>query len=421
MTRWKSSDLQELAGRSSAAAVEIVDLVETKAIVVGDQSGGRLAWGQYLDDAHHSTEQWGFYGTSAGIQVLAMKQQLLSWENEPRPNKSVERAQGVLPTSTAEADELLSPKRAKGDLENVLKLAFIVDALVPYRQNVVRSETPAMVEELLALAVDGTYWCARVPDDANRALKERVFPTAYVLYVLSRFEAARDHSTFQASREWLAQTLVSDQRLIAPEYVSMIGLALQRSVVHSSVTPSLVQTALDRVRAVLLNWCARGKLAGAERPTFIGFGLGDRTDYLFLSPEILAALFFLRDGNPEKSKSFVLHTVDSIATEVLEQGGVMLGSSHMSTVDQLWAMRLLTEFRRVFDEPRGRQDLAPRLDQLIFLYSSKAKFLVAILFAIACGVATGFSQESLSKGVLAALAALFAAFVAVFIDQAREK
>src|SRR4051794_19685156 len=76
MDIWTPRKLEKMAGRATTAAIRIVDRFEAAAIDPPEapDDDEAKAWGQYLDEEHRTLDQWGFYGTSAGIQVLAMKQ-----------------------------------------------------------------------------------------------------------------------------------------------------------------------------------------------------------------------------------------------------------------------------------------------------------------------------------------------------------
>jgi hypothetical protein len=75
---WLPRDIKAVAGAAQDALFVMETRVEGGAVQV---AGGALGWGQYLDEVHHSSSQWGLLGTSAGYQILARAQT----EGSPRP------------------------------------------------------------------------------------------------------------------------------------------------------------------------------------------------------------------------------------------------------------------------------------------------------------------------------------------------
>src|SRR4051794_1392657 len=70
---WYSGRLGRLDLDATTAVTRVVDAFEKNYV---DLSPDGIGWGQYLDSSHFSDAQWGFYGTSAGLQVAATKARL---------------------------------------------------------------------------------------------------------------------------------------------------------------------------------------------------------------------------------------------------------------------------------------------------------------------------------------------------------
>src|SRR5262249_12873345 len=129
-----------------------------------------------------------------------------------------------------------------------------------------------------------------------------------------------------------------------------------------------------------------------NRPVFEGFNVGATTDYTFLNPELLAALFLLRQDNPPRTRSFVLKTVDRVQAAVPEQRGFIGQVGMEATVDQLWAIRLLTTFRALYQDKTRRHMLRPSLaitNRRLALLALTAGFVVGLVITLITDSATG--------------------------------
>lgn len=388
MKIWTRSRLNELAGRASASAVAIVALFERSSVDPEEATDGGKAWGQYLDVHHHSDRQWGFYGTSAGIQAIAEKERALNPNPEIAEMRLVSLGLQQLPESVETADPRYQAKRNKGDFENVVKLAFIADGLRPNRTDVVEAETPEIVEQILDRTVENKYWSARLDGDNDRYYKERVFPTAYVVLTLGRYEKARKSVQFQNAQNWLAHIVVNDSKLNDPAHSALIGLALHnRGRSHIERSPQ-IQRAIEKCRTQIVNWGRDTKSVPVDRPVFFGFTLGTRTDYVFLSPEILGSIFLLQLDSPADGRLFVLRTIDALTENVLRNQGFSAQNGVMSAVDQMWAMRLISEFRSVHDADKGHLRLIPSRFQALFLMTLRAR-AIALSALVLIGVVLG--------------------------------
>jgi hypothetical protein len=388
MEVWTPGKLDQIAGRASTSAIRIVERFEKTAITPTDVPGDAdsKAWGQYLDDEHHSDSQWGFYGTSAGIQALMMKQRVFGTDPE-RINPLIMLALKQLPADISTTDSRFEHKRSKGDFENIIKLAFIADALEPHDDDVA-DQPPPVVSTILSLAVNKEFWSSRVATDKARLNKERIFPTACILLVLQRYRAARGDSVYKDARLWLAERVVQDHALDTPANNALIGLALLDRHETKDARPHGIATALQSCEDRLLEWTDSQRTIVIDRPIFYGFSLGTRTDYSFLHPELLTALFLLRRGNPPKGRAYVLRVMKHLTDNIINHNGFVGQNGVMSSVDQMWAMRLIAEFRAVRDSDDGRQRLLPVRDQRVLLRDNRSRVVAVIVVLL---VALGFA------------------------------
>lgn len=415
---WTNGKLTQLSFRASSSAIKIVDRFEATAIDPPDapSGDGAKAWGQYLDDEHHSKAQWGFYGTSAGVQALADKLRVLDGSEEREDGDLIASALKQLPEEVPPSDPRFSTKAEKGDFDNIVKLAFIADGLRPDKIDVHDgADTPPIVATILDRAVGGKFWSSRQGDDEERRSKERFFPTAYVVMVLQRYQRARRHPTYRDARVWLAKRYVHDATLDSPANNALVGLALLDPREDVSARVAVIDQALRLAQSRLTRWAAEMKDVVIDRPIFYGFSLGTRTDYCFLHPEILAALYFLRRGSPKASRAFVLRVMRTLTDNVLARGGFIGQNGVMSTVDQLWAMRLITEFRQAADQPRGSAYLLPVRDQRALARTWPSRIAWASTAVLAGVSLTVLATGHLWAGIAAGLGGTLIQVAALFV------
>jgi hypothetical protein len=415
MEIWTPGKLNEVAGRATTAAVRIVDRLEAAAIDPPEAPApdDAKAWGQYLDDEHRTADQWGFYGTSAAVQVLALKQRAMATDPEADV-RLIELALKQLPADPQTTDPRFDQKRTKGDFENIIKLAFIADALLPGSDYVEADPPPPVIAEIIDRAVDGQFWSSRLPDDPDRRTKERAFPTAYVLLVLQRFRAARTSPAYNNARIWLAERVIQDELLDRPAMNALAGLALLDRNETDQARPGVVANALGRCQERVLTWARTQNNIVIDRPVFFGFSLRNRNDYAFLHPEVLAAFFLLRRGNPPTGRAFVLRVMRYLSDNIVNAGGFIGQNGVMSTVDQMWAMRLITEFRAIRDSPGGRARLLPVRDQRALLQDSRSRLLAIVAAILAAGGIVLATSDSWKSAVGAWAVAVLMLFANVF-------
>jgi hypothetical protein len=409
---WTKAKLDRIAGRASTSAIRIVDRFEEAVITPPESFDEAKAWGQYLDEEHRSDQQWGFYGTSAGIQTLATKQQAFGTDTDADRVRLIPLALKQLPSDATTGDERFAQKRQKGDFENIIKLAFIADALCPGIDDVTTADTPAIVHEIVHRAVNEQFWSSRARSDDARFMKERIFPTAYVLLVLQRYQAARSDPTYQKARVWLAERVVHDEGLDTPANNALIGLALLDQHETAGARQGVVAAALERCKTRLQAWATKQKIIVIDRPVFYGFSLGARNDYCFLHPEILASLLFLRLGNSRRTRSFVLRVMRCLTDNIIGAHGFIGQNGVMSSVDQMWAMRLISEFRAQHDGADGPRRLLPIFDQRLRLVDRRSRVFVVIALLL-----VGLGGIASTTSPLAGLGAWLLAIV-VFAAQA---
>lgn len=390
---WTAGRTGKLVLRINGALGTVGDKFAHRVVPV---AGGRVAWGQYLDDHHHSDAQWGIYGTSAGIQVLALGSHHLL-------------AQAVaMPDDLDNADTIYDSKRERGQFDNLIKLVFIAEGINPEAATVADAPPPAVIETIFARRKAGNFWSTR--PEAHPS-KDVDFPTSVVLLALARYDAAIGDERYRAARRWLAERVLNDRLLKTPTNLALAGLALKGRP-GTAINDDRVSDAIETCRSELLERI-RDQPIVLDRPIFYGFSMGESNDYLFLHPEILTALFFLRADTVD-ARGYVLRVTRRLLDNIEREKAFMGQSEMISSVDQLWAARLLRELHSAHDA--RPEQVIPPFGLRIGLGTWWGKALAALA---ALGVAYGgysLSGGGLIKGggsLLAGLAMfVFAAILA---------
>jgi hypothetical protein len=185
----------EQVARCQRALTKIRDLVEARRANVLNM--GTKAWGQWLNEPNYMEDQWGRFGSSAGVQVMAATQSLtgtaVRWEDSACCR---ELAPELFP---AEVPEIPDPQDDEPEHREVqpgdddpykfrdfaqpLKVAFCVDALYPNEQVVRRDH--ALVDHLVGQRLhEKACWTTRLEGDPKRSEADLHLVTAFALFAL---------------------------------------------------------------------------------------------------------------------------------------------------------------------------------------------------------------------------------------------
>jgi hypothetical protein len=410
--RWRARKLNELDGRAFVARAPMRKQVKAQKVLVRTAGGATrgYAWGQFLDPEHHSPQQWGRFGTTAAIQVLAME---LHWSGR---DSSQHRIRDTYPVSLVNEDVIPTdrphpdmPAELKpDDFTDPMKVAFLVDAAEPDRCDEWVHDQPALVDVLIELRVDGNGWSTRPDDDEERQEKDRLLITAYALYVLRRFPTAQTSPEIGGAWAWLAQEVRDRYLSMGEDLLALSCLALHHA--PQAVTTDALQDALHKGLDELYEWTQRSPVL-VTRAYFNCYSRGVHSDYIFLNPEILCALLFLSIKKaPRKALMFALEVVQAVIENILPGDeltdhhwaahGFTIQRGMEGTVDQMWTMRLLRTFHLAADdhprELRPSHISWPTLNVTVMIISAIALVLGAtstviehtaasIAFGVGCG------------------------------------
>ena len=405
--------LAKLDGAALASIGAVRSLLNEKRVRPAELQG-QVAWGQYLDEPHRSTEQWGRFGTSTAVVALAV----IHGCEDGAPNSEsifdsypLDELAPILPESwppPAAAGNIATLKDE--DFLRAMKLAYIIDALKADTAIVPSAEQPQLVDHLLGMALPNMPgWSTRPPGSPDRE-RDRHLVTTYILWALRRFPQAQKHDAAQRAYFWIAEQVIGSSPYLGIDLVALACLALQGW--GEARNDQRAQKALEAGEKRVVTWARRQKRLAIDRPYFNGFSEGHFTDYVFLTPELLVALFLLRRGNPPRSRRFVLRVIsdltDNIAPPVAEDdrpaitpaaAGYRVQGGMIRTADQPWVVRLLREFHKVKED--GPRPLLPSATG--WLTTARGALATALLL-IAAFVVISVLDEGWSLKVFSAIA-----------------
>jgi hypothetical protein len=356
---WTAAGVESVMGECTRAIARIENLIKTTSSKPADDV---VAWGQYLDSEHGTNQQWGLYGTAAGAQILSLRAR--AGGQRPSDQPQVAGALRLLPEDPDHGHELLQQKRERHDFDKVLKLAAIAEALRPDSGEIAIDEEPVIVRRLRDQALPDGGWTTRPPGTEQREVRERDLATAYILHAWRRYQLGEEGL---AARRWLARAVLEGLPIEGNDLLALVGLALTAHDIDPNDPPQ-VQEAIENVDNRLVRWARSHEEIRADRPMFSGFSVGSTTDYLFLHPEILAALFFVRQENPIATRAFVVEVANVLTENIKANEGLKVSNGLKATVDQLWVFRFLCELRSLrtsggaeaVDPPAGEQEVRER-------------------------------------------------------------
>lgn len=430
-------ELSELVLRSRRAARHIRELVRDRTVDIHHR--GVYGWGQWLNEPYRIGDQWGRYGSSAGVQVLAMTHQEFGAGTWPEACRALRLAVDELfpdrvPPPPPAAPQMHEPTEddpdpwKHHDFQQPLKVAFCVDALAPDVDEVVQGPAPALVEHLVSQRQKAeACWATRPPYDPHRPIHDLVVVTAFALLALRRFPEVQRRDEIREAYRWLANH--ADDEL-GVNVRALCGLAL-RGAVGIAGEDARVKAAIRSCDTSLRGWIDTNRQPILERPWFSPYVDGKNIDYVFLTPEIVVALFFLGGALDDTTEAYVrtviTHLTDNVNGPQVGQDprGYRVQHALEGTVDQLWATRLLMAFVRWGDEQlgRARPDHLPTAVGGSFLrrtattWNRRAVVVVALGVIVANGFVQGFVDSSgLIVGITTAVSAVASKFLGTALD-----
>ncbi|WP_395652826.1 hypothetical protein [Phycicoccus elongatus] len=376
---------------SQSAKEDIAKLFESSTVRV--LGGTDRCWGQHFD---WSLTQHGIYGTSAGVQCLAM-----AGRSEDSP--LMREADRVLCSLEDPAGQF----QASNDHLNTYKLVFYVEGIEPTRPAITHQTLAA--QRLVSAALSSGGWpdSRHATDDTPDAT---ALATSSALWALRRFELFHGSDTCEAALRYVVSRhagFALGKSLSGPTFMGYMLICLNsyaRTLAADRVEGyAEARQALERRLTRWAKHRRRDDYFEQFRYDFVELpstGASRDSDYIALMPDCLVALAFLEAParlNAQRRR-FVTHVLDALTDAVRDQSFRPRNVDRRSTVDHLWAQRVLHAFgrgdvRRAF----GRKHRAQAAGNLSFW----ARVLPLFLFA---GAATwvGLADSIKMSGALQA-------------------
>jgi hypothetical protein len=334
----RSSRLDGLARHVGESRRRITELIEESALSIN----GYIAWGQFLD-APRKTSQYGLYGTSAAVQILAAS-------GYSTANPLISKALAAIPgLASIKQDSLLYDNT---DLALTFKEAAIIDACQPNEKEFVFTEP--VEEMLLGQLIDGHGW-GNYYDGNDQDDSPKILPTAHALLSLRRSREFCGSEKCEAILKWFCETASNiDAMKIHEACMALLVLAEYESPGIKLMTyRRAYQSTIDQLCQWLKQRKANsiGEIASYHYWVFNG-GV-QHNHYMYYPTDLLAALALIRAGNPKPSRQKVKKIIELLCRTISAEGGYRSRSSNrLATVDQMWAYRLLSAFNQaIADRP----------------------------------------------------------------------
>jgi hypothetical protein len=318
---WSRRQLAALAKQSATSLRRIEDLIAKQVSTVN----GKEVWGQFLDQAH-AENQYGIYGTSAAVQILALG-------GTGPENGTVKSAMAAL-QNVIENQSAIFPAV---DLENSFKVAYLLDAINPSSAEV---ESLGPLESRLVGDIAGSDgWGYHRKDHIPRVL-----PTAQILLALSRSRAFRNSDAAIRVVSWLSQRVGDDQSL-GPVPNAVALLAINATLTANGEAERLRRAAMAEITQRLDHVTRQEVSLDSVSEHYSAPEAGvTRHFYMFYlrSSLVARAMLALPD---QKDKSFVTQVCHAVVRNIEINGAFKSPSTNrISTVDQLEVSRLLRAF-----------------------------------------------------------------------------
>jgi hypothetical protein len=425
--------LSVLRINSSNARAAIVAKCRRGIVHPGDNEAV-CAWGQYLEIRGHPVQQplsnqYGIYGTSAAVQMLAM---------HGGNRNLVLSGSRVLPLVLSDPDGINASLHdrfvRKQDLLVIFKLASLLDAAncleefgVPEGHHV---DKPALVRSLLALRRQSEGWPDYKSDHEWQG--SNTHATAVAVLALSKrdmmpeaLSACREAFEWFYNDEPLAKQSVATLSMLT---MAMASPSLGMKAKRKGSIPGNIVALQKECERLVCDWIGNNaptevqrSLDGTEywlppNSTTERNADGGRFTFLLYLPHILVSLAVFsspRLRSTYAARRFVLAVVHRVTREINQQGCfIAAGRSMVSTVEHLWLYRLLHEF-----ETKGLYDheIVLIIDHIrLFARRRWPTTALALLLVLALAVASGLTRGSMQVA-LGAISATIAAVVTTIV------
>ena len=330
-----------------------------------------VAWGQFLD-GDRNQQQFGVYGTSAAIAILAAS-------GVDPGNPDITKAAATIPF-IVDSNTALT-RHDDNDVSSTFKVAAALEAVRPEEDNL--NPTPEAALYLIEGIVDHKGWGNYYISSTVRDNAPRIEPTGVALLALSRVQGFKADQRCLAILAWLADE-IAPRGESPPESDALSLLVLARYSAFSQQVMSLPAASaacLGRLR----RWRkgARNDSAiHAEYHYEIPGNVSADNQYVFFPLHVLVALAFLSCPTSSSSdRSWAANIVREVANSAIANKGYKVRGK-VCTVDQLWTFRLLTLFVHL-----AESSPASFLSKPLNILDSRNRTIGAILALLVFGTA----------------------------------
>lgn len=368
---------------------------------------GRCAWGQFLD-APKKDDQFGPYGTSAGLLTLALAERGAS-----APVKgAVQQLQDWWSKRNQESSSREDIQYAQERIAQTLRLAFMYLALrlsgIPEAQGTCSEIERELRGRILQFGLWGDYWI----DNESRDETPRHFTSAIVILALGLLKERSAHTDMRLRK---AADLLESRFMSAPS----VGPGTLGGAEATAVSAAILVGNGDSISHRTLIRMNRLGLAAlqwhGERTTY-NFNYevppgGDRrfgNGYFTVLPELLLAIGGLQPHAPAQLRLAAERAVDALKENIDQHGAFKVDEDQLlPSMDQAWAAILLALARRYNSKVRAPGRLRYHLfrERKENWFTSMALPGIAIAVVTAGNVLLTGTHPGIS--VLAALSAVF--------------
>lgn len=294
------------------------------------------AWGQHLDGGRNA-DQFGVYGTAAGIALLLRA-------GTPASSPEIALAYASLPFFATDTAPLAA--HDENDSSSTFKIAAIVEAIDP-GSAANPNDHPATMALLGAVVGDrgwGNWWMSAERHDSV----PRIEPTCVALLALHQVQAFKASPLSISVLSWLASEITArDDATPAADALAL--LVLTEFQIFADQVPGLRPAAdacLNRLRSVRRRF-PKDTAAHDEYHYEVPVGTGFDSKYVFFPSHAVVALAFLKSPlSRNADRVWAAKVADTVAISVRANRGYRV-AGRVGTVDQLWAHRLLSESARI--------------------------------------------------------------------------
>jgi hypothetical protein len=263
------------------------------------------------------------------------------------------------------------------DFGITFKLASVLAADEPGKAEFENME-PAE-DALRRSVIDAHGWGHYHYGEASRDTAPRFLPTVAAMLSLHRSRDLKSSDQADSVLRWICERLLDDAELLPAE--AAIASLVLTEYESTGARVAKYREARETATTRLSRW-VRGRRQAIGEMTSYHYTVcesgGERNHYVFYPTDVVVALALLRAGNPSGVREYTLDVVQYVCGHVERHGGLPArATNRIATVDQMWALRLLSCFEQV--ARAAPQTLAPKVAQLVSANPTRKAVTASVL------------------------------------------